>query len=865
MEPNDQNTEEHIGLKTQKYEIPGLPSQKPAWSQPQFDPIHGPDYIKNKRGIGICIISRGQVPIKWMMHMQRLMKLNPGGLSWKYIVVERLSWAVARSECVRKCRANNFKYLLFIDDDVFLPDDAITRMLKADKEIVTGIYWTKTENTSPVIFKEMGAGPMYNFPVDQLIEVGGSGAGCLLIDMDIFDKFDEAGLPYFVENWIHTAPDGNRVRCPIGEDHYFFIKAKELGYKAWCDTGILCDHYDYKTDKMYPGEKVVREMISQKLEQEGRHDVVKAVEDSNQDPNKKTIIFYNQATFSGDELERRGVGGAETCVILLAQEFYKLGYNVRVYSDCLRPGRYNGVWYKHYNTFTNNVKNLKYGCDLLIVSRTHKFVTDLDKSNIKQTVLWAHDMAEDPIWEDFNVTASLYDNVIVLSEFHKRELLMRFPGIEDKTKFGIIGNGVNTDLFKDGIQKVKKVSGRCIYSSTPFRGLDILLEMWPKIREKVPHAELYIFSSIKVYGEQYDDSPWDYLYVTAKQMPGVKYHGSIPQARLAMEQQKSELMLYPNTFKETYCITAAESQVAHTPVITTSLGALPETVKPGCGILIDADPNSEEYKHKFIESAIDLLTNVDKLDDLRNNCLKQDFSWTTRSKEWQTLFSFGNELVGCGGEVNPTNSSHSTEPGLYIDPSLEDIKEAVKTIEIAEKLKLEDAIIGDSDPDRDAYFRELVDNEEKENTLFYDLFKQFVSQDYRVLVFNCGLGNLPRYLKKEFPKLEIWATEESLFALDYCRQSNKQILFANHPIANPNFESNYFKVIFVENFDIIDDKKGFMEQIERVRDKGAVMVCSIPITYWNPDEVKEYFKDSIVRFYNSVGTTIVFSVRWLIK
>ena len=1182
--------EPDMQLKTQQYKPLGYKQPEPT--PPQFDSVLGPGYIKNRKGVGICIITRGTVPVKWMMHMNRLVKFNPGGLFWKFIVVERLSWAAARSECVRRCRAHNFKYLLFCfkgdeevetdggmkridsiklgglvkthkgrfrkvlriyripykqqwpiikvhtaysniectpdhpfyvvggnwipaqnltptdkllypssgkedqlefgvwlrdrgesgfgvqkyhnhkidwlevdeslamflgyylaegcasndgirftfnnkeksyidfiksvceqkfgraptiytrwatdvklnirsfsklfcdwfggnarekripafvfdwnlknkiaflkayidgdgtyiksgnssmvtasealcddlkrfliecgigyngeyhygprssskrankryilstgsyiitlskqktnkildlfygrrnntgdiiipitqiehkgmpalrkqfvynleveednsyivgsvavhncDDDVFLPDDAIDRMLKANKDIVSGVYWTKTEHTSPVIFKEMGGGPMYEFPVDELIEIGGSGLGCCLIRMDVFDKFDEQGIPYFVENWIYTTPDGIKMRCPIGEDHYFFIKAKELGYRAWCDSGILCDHYDYKNDIFYPGEKVVRDIVSKKLKSEGRQDVIDAVSKSQQDPAKKTIIFYNQSTFSGDELERRGVGGAETAMINLARELYKQNYNVKVYCNCLRPGRYDGVWYKYYKDLYKDLIEFN-GCDSLIISREQAILLAepelKQKYNIKQLVLWAHDMAADPAWVGFEVTAPKFDAVVMLSKFHRNELFERYLSIASKTNFVIIGNGVNPNLYKKDIKKVK---GRCIYSSTPFRGLDLLLEMWPQIKKRVPHAELYIFSSIKHYGEQYDDSPWDHLYTAAKQMPGVVYHGSVLQSRLAEEQLKAELLLYPNTFKETYCITAAECQTAGIPIISTKLGALPETVKPNCGILIDADPYSINYQKQFIETAVRLLTS-DEINNMSKECLKHDFSWPTRAKEWgDRVFSKKGELEIKGA---PTSS-----------------------------LNVPNKIIGQTNSERDTYFKQMLEKQQFGYDEYkYNLFKQFISQDYKILVVNCGLGELPRFLKQNLPKAEIWGSEESLFALDYCRQSNKQIYFANHPVSNIEFESGYFDVIIVENFDLIKDKETFMQHINRIRASKSVMIATMPISYWNPNQIKKFFKDSLVIFHSSKSAEIIFSVRWLIK
>lgn len=214
----------------------------------------------NRRGVGVGIISRGTVPLKWMMHMNEIKNQFPGGLFWKFLTVERLSWAAARNEIVRKCRSNNFEWLFFIDDDVFVPADGLARLIKSGKDIISGLYWTKTDNTAPVIFEKMGAGPMYNFEVDKIIPIGGSGLGCCLINMKVFEKFDDAGAPYFVENWVYVDPDGNKMKCPIGEDHYFFLKAKEFGYQSFCDTGVLCDHYESEKNIFFPGEKIIRDI-----------------------------------------------------------------------------------------------------------------------------------------------------------------------------------------------------------------------------------------------------------------------------------------------------------------------------------------------------------------------------------------------------------------------------------------------------------------------------------------------------------------------------------------------------------------------------------------------------------------------------
>lgn len=722
-------------------------------------------YLKRKRGVGICIISRGTIPLKWMMHTNRVKAFFPGGLFWKFITVERLSWAAARSECVRLCRQNNFQWILFIDDDVFVPENVLEKLMRSGKDIISGVYWTKTESASPVIFEDMGTGPMFNFPPDEIIPIGGSGLGCCLINTDIFDKFDEAGIPYFVENWIYTAPDGNKLKCAVGEDHYFFIKAKELGYQGYADTSILCDHYDVKNDKMYPGEEVVRDMCKRMLGQLGRKDLVQEFDKAHKDPNKKTVVIYNDSVpFSGDELTRRGVGGSEYAVINFARELIQTGrFNVRVYCKCLREGWFDNILYKDNSKMLKDLVELK--PDLLICSRNFEPLLEnnfKEKYGIKQTIVWGHDLAVDPNWNYFESALPNIDKIVLLSRFHEENILQRFPIIPTE-KLMIIPDGVDTRRYSER-ENIQKVPGKCIYSSTPYRGLDVLLKMWPQIRARVPHATLHIFSSIKVYGEYFDDSPWEDLYQTAKSMPGVYYHGTVRQDRLAKEQMESELCLYSNTFQETCCITAMECQSALTPIITSNLGALPETIKKDCGIIIPGDPYSEEYKTAFIDATVNLLTKPQVLKRMQNACRDYNFSWKKITELWVSEF------------FEPQEQSRDD---FY-------------------KLK------GDGPPEQ------IVVN------FLLKLLKP--GKDSKFLSIGCGLGEIAIEFKKLVPDAEVWGSDKSLIALDRCRLKSKTVLFANHPVENPEFEQNYFDVILCEQFDL-----GLLATIDRLlKPKGII-------------------------------------------
>ena len=72
------------------------------------------------------------------------------------------------------------------------------------------------------------------------MKVAGVGMGCCLIKTEVFDKIgtQEKGkeIPWF----YFTTGYGQKPR--ESEDHYFFRRCAEEGYKIYCDTSAACIH-----------------------------------------------------------------------------------------------------------------------------------------------------------------------------------------------------------------------------------------------------------------------------------------------------------------------------------------------------------------------------------------------------------------------------------------------------------------------------------------------------------------------------------------------------------------------------------------------------------------------------------------------
>lgn len=601
----------------------------------------------SRMGLVLGVICNGQVPVRWMMHQQNLHKSIPSGMFWTYVYAigdfkkdPTKNYASLRTEVVEAAKKQNCKWLLFIDSDVFIPMDGINRMFRQNADIVTGVYWMKTYPPQPVIYEEIGNGPLWDItPSDKAIEIGGAGLGCTLVKMDVFDKFDEMKIPYFKQDWEFIRKDGRKIQVDIGEDHWFFHQARELGFKIMCDTYVLCDHLDINTDVMYPGDTVVKEIAEKKLAStpQGKAILEQQKVTANIDKEKPTIVFFNANTvkFDGESIAKKPISGSETAVIQMAKSMRGLGWNVHVFCNTDREGIFDSVSYHHFKDISPRLKQitdiLGENIDVFVSSRDTRPLNG-GRPPARNTILWCHDMPGGGNYADIPKTIPFTDYFMFVSKF-QADKYKEMYNIPDE-KIIVTRNAVDADRFKE--RPENKVKGRCIYSTTPFRGLDVLLGMWPEIKRQIPHATLYIYSGMSIYDAP-ETPETSSIFELAEKMAhlGVVLNEPITQGILAKEIMRAEVMLYPSTFTETSCISAIEAQVASTPIITTRDGALPETVKDR-GVLIDGDPYSDEYQKKFIDEAVKMLTD----DSYRTSFIgaNDKFRWSDVALEWAEIF-----------------------------------------------------------------------------------------------------------------------------------------------------------------------------------------------------------------------------------
>jgi glycosyltransferase involved in cell wall biosynthesis len=256
----------------------------------------------------------------------------------------------------------------------------------------------------------------------------------------------------------------------------------------------------------------------------------------------------------------------------------------------------------------------------------------------RQRFLWMHDIdVRDQLTAE---RARRFTGIFALSEPHKAHLLGVYPFLDPARVF-VTRNGLDLTRFD---QTVDRKNQRLIYSSSPDRGLDILLKIFPKIRERCPDATLDVFHGWAGFDRtarrNHEQRAFRERLIKLLDQPGVIHHGYVDQSRLAREMLGSALWVYPTYFTETSCITAMEAQAAGAIPVTRPLAALAETVK--FGVLIDGDVQTSEVQARYVEEIVSLLQQPKKQDQIREDMVpwaRAAFGWDDVAAEWRRLFT----------------------------------------------------------------------------------------------------------------------------------------------------------------------------------------------------------------------------------
>lgn len=268
-------------------------------------------------------------------------------------------------------------------------------------------------------------------------------------------------------------------------------------------------------------------------------------------------------------------------------------------------------------------------------------VREVDDSKIK--IYHLHDLAGDPEASHLMESTSRerFDKLVFVSNWQYQQY-RDYLGVPYSHQSCVIENGIDPIPF---VEKPKDKI-RLIYTSTPHRGLEILVPVFCALAEKYPNIELDVFSSFGIYGPEWEerDKQYEPLFEKMREHPQINYHGWADQETVRAAYQKAHIFAYPSIWPETSCRCLIEAMSAGCLAVHPNFAALTET---SGGLTVQYDGDHEDmnlHANIFAHTLMYAIENVQN-NDLTNllgfikTYADTRYSWESIMPKWKGLIS----------------------------------------------------------------------------------------------------------------------------------------------------------------------------------------------------------------------------------
>lgn len=346
-------------------------------------------------------------------------------------------------------------------------------------------------------------------------------------------------------------------------------------------------------------------------------------------------VPFTKAVIAGET----SLGGSESACLGLARALKARGHQVHLFvSKLAEDAAGPDVLWHPVDEF--HAMNQFIEFDVVVALRWFAILGQT-QIHARLRILWNEDLlVPGNMVDGVMACAWAYDKVAYVSDYHRRQWEDLLPQL---SPLGwVTRNGLDLSLVPKGRTKDPN---RIIHISRPERGLGPLLQMWPQLREQVPHATLQICR----YSSMYDDEGWGQVcrgYDAAVEhvnqaVGGITYLGELTKPQLYEAISDAAVMWYPgvNNFAETSCIAALEAQACGTPFVGSYKGALPETAPDA--VLIAGDAHSPEYQAEAVNAVAHILRECQRQSLLYRHVQKKGrehvkaYDYSVIAEEWE--------------------------------------------------------------------------------------------------------------------------------------------------------------------------------------------------------------------------------------
>ncbi len=571
--------------------------------------------------------------------------------------------------------------------------------------------------------------------------------------------------------------------------------------------------------------------------------------------------------FNGETFDKQSLGGSESAGYYMARALAARGHYVTVFCSTEKPQRAKDVDYLPIELFKAYVEYTSH--DVCIIQRAPELLTSHVRS--KFTALWCHDLALGRSESSVKGVAWNYDRLFVLSEFMRDQYKSTY-GLPDEL-LHLTRNGVDLATIARARGAMPEDTARnplsLVYAARPERGLDVLLgEIMPRILKVEPNAKLFLAS----YLNQVDHLADFYAHckALADQLgSAVQYLGHLSKEQLYTTMHSAGAYVYPvpsliaPEFDEISCISIMEAQACGLPVVTSSRGALPETLAPEAGALVSEKPHTSEYYDAFAETALRLIREPEAWRRASEAGLERarSLDWAGVAEDWERLFEQGiragnGDLATLANHFWRRSDIYAARECLQRLP-INDVKSA----HVRERVYKDWAFLDESDGFRQQYEKiggthdaRVIDwaPQEPRYRALDDWLMRRTEDVKTALDYGCAHGGYAINLLKAHPMLSITGVDIDSHGIEmaYAFAAQREVTERWRGVVGsferlsdsdlPEMCEQYDVAIAQEVLEHVPDPAAVLRALEaRVRDGGYVY-ATVPFGPWEYTDYKRY-------------------------
>jgi len=287
---------------------------------------------------------------------------------------------------------------------------------------------------------------------------------------------------------------------------------------------------------------------------------------------------------------------------------------------------------------------------------------ELRKSNHPYKILWAHHAYDQHVYLNFDHNTV---NHIVSPSYWNRDNIIKYHKVP-KEKISVIPIGIY-ELFEYSENKTKSL----IYTSIPYKGLEVLAKVIPLVHQRHPDAVFKIFSSMSLYGQQND--PYVELYEYLKSLPNVQYSAAVTQEELLQHCQEAAFFVHPNIWEENFSQSLCEAMRCGAYPIITDIGGLSEVSGENHATIVPMEGENtstgwrvtENFINKFADACCTALDYFEgnrpyynQISKSVSNHIVQKYDRKQVAKQWKKLIN----KITSGEPMTDPNTALSYEP-----------------------------------------------------------------------------------------------------------------------------------------------------------------------------------------------------------